>query len=256
MLSSAKIKFIRSLEHKKNRKDSKIFVAEGVKIVGEALLSGYNVSEIFMTEDSPVEIPTNIDTHIISHKNLERISFLKTPNKILALIEIPEYKQEIPPIKTQIVLALDSINDPGNMGTIIRIANWYGISVILCSDDCVDCYSPKVVQSAMGSMFRTNIIYSDLHKTLAEIKQKQQVTIYSAELTGQSIYDIKLNNTGVVLIGSEAYGVSQSISLLADHKIKIPPYPVHNKNMESLNAAIATGIICAEFRRTAPQKNI
>ena len=249
MLSTAKIKFIRSLEHKKFRKEAKIFVVEGVKAVKELLSSEYVIAEIFMTDDCTLEIPATIESHIISHKSLERISILKTPNKILALAEIPDNEQNISNVNNQLILALDNISDPGNMGTIIRIANWYGISIILCNNDCVDCYSPKVVQSAMGAIFRTKIIYSDLDKTLSEMKKKHHITLYSTELTGQSIYDIELNNSGIILIGNESHGVSESLSLLSDYKIKIPSYPADNQNMESLNAGIATGIICAEFRR-------
>jgi len=249
MLSISQIKLIKSLEHKKFRQEHNIFVAEGIKIVEELLLSDYEIEEIYMTNNISLNIPTNVNHSIISQKELNRISFLKTPNKILALVKIPTYSLDIKNFNKELILALDNINDPGNMGTIIRIANWYGISIILCNNNCVDCYNPKVIQSAMGAIFRTKLIYSDLQEIINKIKSSENIPIYAANLNGTSLYNTSTSDYGIIVIGNEAHGISHAISSLADYKIKIPSFPAENPIMESLNAGVATGIICAEFRK-------
>ena len=249
MLSASKIKFIKSLEHKKFRQESGFFVAEGVKVVEELLLSDFKIEAIYLTSDCKLKNSESVECNIITPKELARISFLKTPNKVLALVKIPEYEFDIKSANKELILALDNISDPGNMGTIIRVANWYGISTVLCNNNCVDIFNPKVIQSAMGAVFRTKSIYSDLYQTLLNIKNLNNSVIYSAELEGTSLYEIKINNSGIIVIGNESHGISPAISSLSDIKFKIPSFPPENKSMESLNAGVAAGIICGEFRR-------
>ncbi len=251
MISSSEIKLIKSLEMKKYRFEHGLFVVEGEKIVAELLQSGLKIREIFCSgEHSPFSKQPNC--RIISEKQLERISFLKTPNKVLAVAEIPETvfsAVNTEAIGQSLILALDSINDPGNLGTILRIANWYGIGAVLCSDGCVDCFSPKVVQSSMGALFRTSVFYGDLVVNLRSLKEAFGFRVYSAELGGISVYESEISPKSILVLGSESHGISPEISLLADLKIEIPSYPPGNTAMESLNVGVAAGILCAEFRR-------
>jgi TrmH family RNA methyltransferase len=251
VVSSSEIKFIKSLGIKKYRQEYGLFVVEGEKVVGELLESDFTVRDLFCIEEYAGLIKYD-KCRVITDKQLERLSFFKTPNKVLAVVEIPKNKYNIEQFLSQdklLLLGLDNINDPGNMGTIIRIANWFGIENIVCSPESVDCYSPKVVQSSMGSLFRVNIYYDDLARAINNIKKSGEVYIYSSNIDGISIYETPIQNRAMLLLGNESHGIRNEISALADYKIKLPSFPAGNSSMESLNVGVAAGVLCAEFRK-------
>ncbi|HOG19534.1 MAG TPA: RNA methyltransferase [Salinivirgaceae bacterium] len=251
VVSASEIKFIKSLGVKKYRQEHGLFVVEGEKVVGELLESGFVVRDVFCTEEYSGSVKYD-KCRVVTNKQLERLSFFKTPNKVLAVAEIPKDECNIEQFLSQdklLLLGLDNINDPGNMGTIIRIANWFGIKYIVCSPECVDCYSPKVVQASMGSLFRVNIYYDDLSKVIKNIKKSGEISVYSSNMDGVSVYETVIQNRALLLLGNESHGIRNEISALADYKIKLPSFPAGNSSMESLNVSVAAGVLCAEFRR-------
>jgi TrmH family RNA methyltransferase len=247
MISKGQIKNIRFLQQKKYRDEQRLFIAEGPKVVVELLNSKFKTKELFYTEEFK-HPGTGIKGIKVSEKELQNISALKTANQVLAVFEIPELKCNTDTLKKELVLALDDIRDPGNMGTIIRIADWFGINHVLCSESCVDVFNPKVVQSTMGSIARVNVCSADLDMVLKELQP-----VYAAVLNGKNIYSTKLTSKGVILIGNESKGISEKLMKHVSDKISIPnfssPQETHSAGAESLNAAIATAIICSEFRR-------
>ncbi|MDD4746838.1 MAG: RNA methyltransferase [Salinivirgaceae bacterium] len=250
MISVSEIKFIKSLEIKKYRIDNQLFVVEGEKLVLELLDSNYIIKDLFATDGFSHK--TKVPIRPISEKELHRISFLKTPNKILAVVEMPSFDacdSIFLDSKIGLTIGLDGVRDPGNMGTILRIANWYGIRFVFCSADCVDCYSPKVVQSSMGALFRTQVIYGDLPDFITKMKNGNQSAIFTTELGGTSIYDQEIASNSMLIFGSESHGVRPEISILSDQRLLIPSFPPNGRDMESLNVGVAVGITCAEFRR-------
>lgn len=252
MLSKNQIKLINSLKLKKYRDEHGVFVAEGTKIIPELIGSSIKVKQIFATEGFIEEhtIPKNIELIQIKEQELERISFLSTPNQALAICEIPEYTMQTAQFEEKLTLVLDDIKDPGNLGTIIRIADWFGIDTIVCSNETADVYNPKVVQATMGSIARVKVIYTDL-KDFLKHQSENKMAIYGAMLNGDNIYEQKKSN-GIIVIGNESKGISKEIEQYISKKIKIPSFSHLKQNegeAESLNAAIATAIICSEFRR-------
>ncbi len=240
MLSKLHAKYIQSLHHKKFRDIENCFIAEGGKVVMELLLSKkFNCREIFgmqewmNSNEGLIRKYFSGPLEVIPDHELEKISALTTAHQVLAVFEKAPGKPVLPSGKVS--LLLDSIQDPGNLGTIIRIADWFGIKDIICSDHTADMYNPKVVQSTMGSLGRVNILYTEL---VAWIQQHRHVKLYAAALNGKNIKEIKLNE-GLLLIGNEAKGISEELLQLADEKITIPKFG----EAESLNAAVATGII-------------
>ena len=237
MLSKNQIKLIRSLELKKNRKRENLFVAEGPKVVGDLLKAGFLPHSIFSTKPHD-------NAQLITDDELRRISFLQHPQEVLALFEIsPTSSLQLPP--SSLSLALDGIQDPGNLGTIIRIADWFGISTIFCSQDTADCYNPKVVQATMGSIAHVNIVYGDLVKLLSETT----LPVYGTLLDGENIYQQELTKEGIIVMGNEGNGISQEVRPLITHRLLIPNFSTQGETAESLNVAIATAITCSEFRR-------
>jgi TrmH family RNA methyltransferase len=213
--------------------------------------SNFKTMEVYALKDFILQHTTffngNFSVNEISEKELHKISTLKTPNQAVAIVEIPNY-----PIDDfsfdSLSLVLDNIQDPGNLGTIIRTANWYGVEYIFCSTDTVDAYNSKVIQSTMGAIFRTKVIYGDLLPILSKAKTHHQA-IYGTLLDGHSIYNSKLTNNGLIVLGNESKGISQPIQKLIDHKIRIPNFPENSTAMESLNVGVANAIVLAEFRR-------
>ena len=240
MISKAQVKVIRSLHQKKYREEQKLFIAEGPKIVKELLNSKYCVKEIYATQEYNAE-DVECDIQEINEKEFAQISALITPNQVLGVFEIPESIVNINLLQQQLVVGLDDIRDPGNLGTIIRIADWFGINHILCSETCVDVYNPKVVQATMGSLSRVNIHYVNLSIVLKQFK-----LIYATLPEGKNMYDEKLSDNGIILIGNESRGISADLLEQVTHKLAIPNF---SKGADSLNAAIATAVICSEFRR-------
>jgi RNA methyltransferase, TrmH family len=252
MLSKNQISFINSLKQKKYREEQQLFIAEGAKIVPELLNSSIVVKQIYATSDflRTHTIPATIERFEIKETELERISALTKSNEVLAVCETPTYTLENDSLKGKLTLVLDDIKDPGNLGTIVRIADWFGMDTIVCSNDSVDAFNPKVVQATMGSLARIQIHYTDLNVFLKE--QSSTIAVYGALLEGKNIYTEKLNTEGLIVIGNESRGISESIQTLLTDKISIPSFSHYKEGSgeaESLNAAIATSIICSEFRR-------
>ena len=248
MLTKNQLKLVRSLELKKNRKKEGLFVAEGPKVVGDLLRAGYRARLVFSTTERPNAIQ-------ITDDELRKLSFLQHPQEVLAVFEIPMSPKlgddrglnngsPSSDLKS-LCLALDGIQDPGNLGTIIRIADWFGISTIYCSEDTADAYNPKVVQATMGSLAHINIVYCDLVALL----QQYDGPIYGTLLDGNDIYQQELSQEGIIVMGNEGNGISQRVRPLITHKLLIPNFNKNSETAESLNVAIATAITCSEFRR-------
>ncbi len=254
MLSKNQIKFVNSLKQKKYREEHNLFIAEGNKIVSELLNSSIVVKQVYATSEFLRK--TNIDAAIerfeITENELERISSLITANEVLAVCQMPTCILNIEAFKDKLTLVLDDIKDPGNLGTIIRIADWFGIDSIICSSNTADVYNPKVVQATMGSIARIKTHYLDLAVFFNSSKSLIQNPIYGALLEGENIYTSKLTSIGFIIIGNESKGISENIVPFITDKLYIPSFS-NNKSgkseVESLNAAIATSIICSEFRR-------
>ena len=240
MVSKKQFKLINSLKKKKYRLLNQLFFAEGIKVVEELIMSDLQPYLIFCTEDYINKLSIN-DLVIISEKELKSISEFSTPNKIFAIFKIPEF--EITNVHG-ISLVLDSINDPGNLGAIIRLCDWYGVHEIICSKDTVDCYNSKVVQSSMGSISRVSILYADIENYL----KNEERPIYGAMLEGENIYQKKLPEKAVLILGNEANGISEKVQNLITSKITIPQFG-ELKKTESLNVATATAILLSEFHR-------
>lgn len=240
MLSKNRIKFIRSLQLKKFRDEAKLFVLEGEKMVLELVLQQAECIDcIYVTSDFSVETLQNekISFEVISDKDLHQISGLKTPNKALALCKMPDFQPET----INFALVLDGIQDPGNMGTLIRLADWYGVKHIICSENTVDCFNPKVVQATMGSLFRVNISYCELNSFL----KNQKLPVYGALLEGENIYKKTLEPTGLLVLGNEGNGISAAVQAHITHPITIPKIGM----AESLNVSVAGAILLSEFFR-------
>ena len=241
MLSKTIVKYIQSLHLKKYRDEHGVFIAEGSKVVSDLLASKQFVCkticafESWLGENQELLLSLSADNKfVVNEIELKKISLLQTPNKVLAVF----YKRQSKPpdLKNKFSLMLDEIQDPGNMGTIIRTADWFGIENIICSEDCVDSYNPKVVQSSMGSLGRVNVIYADLEEF---INGNKSVSIYAATLGGTSLYALDKINEGIILIGNESKGINDELLKYAAKQITIPK----SGKAESLNAAVAAGII-------------
>ncbi|ALU74145.1 RNA methyltransferase [Tenacibaculum finnmarkense] len=240
-LSKSNLKLITSLQQKKYRQKHQLFVAEGVKVVAELLKSSVEVAHIF-TVDASFEIANNVQSTLISEVELKKISTLKNPNKVLGLFKIPT---ETARNSANFTLALDEVNDPGNLGTIIRLCDWFGITELVCSKNTVDCYNQKVVQSTMGSLTRVHISYVDLPSYLKETP----LAVYTADMDGENIYKASLPEKAVLVMGNEANGISNEIAAIVKHKLTIPRFGDIQKT-ESLNVATATAILLSEFKRS------
>jgi len=237
-ISKNQLKLITSLSQKKYRQKHKLFVAEGVKVVNELLNSSFELDQLFATEDFDTQ---NKNCQIISNEELRKISSLKTPNKVLGIFKIPAEKE----ISNKgLILVLDDINDPGNLGTIIRLCDWFGITTLVCSNETVDCYNQKVVQSSMGSLTRLAIKYLNLKEYLFNT----ELPTFIADMDGENVYKKELPKEAVLIMGNEANGVSDEIKSLIKHKISIPRFG-NLQETESLNVATATAILLSEFRR-------
>ena len=247
MLSKNKIKYIHSLELKKNRKKEGVFVAEGHKLVGD-LLPHFHCRLILATTTWLEEHPDIQADEIIeiTPEELVKASLLKTPQEVLAIFEQPQYDYTTDVIKDSLCLALDDIQDPGNLGTIIRLADWFGIEHIFCSQGTVDVYNSKVIQATMGALARVKVHYCNLPELISSLKD---VPVYGTFLDGENIYDKPLSENGLIIMGNEGNGVSKEVSQLINNKLYIPNYPTGRTTSESLNVAIATAVVCAEFRR-------
>jgi TrmH family RNA methyltransferase len=239
-ISKSQLKTITSLSQKKYRQKHQLFIAEGLKVVNELLNSSFKIDTLFATDDFKTDI--SLDKIIrISDKDLQKISNLKAPNKVLGLFLIPDEK---PLQKNGLTIVLDTINDPGNLGTIIRLCDWFGVSQLLCSAETVDCYNQKVVQASMGSLTRISIKYIDIEIYLKETN----LPTFIADMDGENVYKTVLPKEGILIMGNEANGVSDKIKTLIKNKISIPRFG-EIQETESLNVAAATAILLSEFKR-------
>lgn len=235
MISKNEIKEIRALGQKKFREERGLFVVEGEKLVEEALRSGFDVVAHYRVED-------------IGEETMGRISQLTHPSPALAVVRRPA---PVEPVidPDELVLALDGVRDPGNLGTILRIADWFGIRQVLASPDTVECYNPKAVQATMGAIFRVRVHYCDLPALLRCPVKPGMTNVYGTFLEGDNIYQAPLTRGGILVMGSEADGISPEVAAAVDRKLFIPPFPADAHTSESLNVAVATAICCSEFRR-------
>ena len=251
MLSKAKIKLIQSLEQKKKRREEQLFVAEGPKVVGDLL--PYFACRLLVATDSWLASHPHTEAAevvAVTPDELRKASFLKTPQEVLALFELPTRELPAGIAERELCLALDDVQDPGNLGTIIRIADWFGIKHIICSTGTVDAFSPKTVQASMGAVARVSIHYTDLPHYLGTLRTSSPATpIYGTFLEGENIYKKTLTTHGIIVMGNEGKGISAPTEQSVTDKLFIPNYPEGCVTSESLNVAIATAITCAEFRR-------
>lgn len=246
-MTKKEIADIRRLSQKKQRIEQGVFVAEGTKAIKEIMLAGLSARKMFVTSQSVAnEFPRIASKEVISEEEMKKISFLQTPTSSLALFNIPQTPSLAQLPEKELTLILDGIQDPGNLGTIIRLADWFGVNTIVCSEVSADCYNPKVVQATMGAIARINIIYRDLVSLLTDARQRS-IPIYGTFMEGENIYSSTLSPSGALVMGNEGSGICAEIESLVSHKITIPSFK--KENVESLNVAIATSICCSEFRR-------
>ena len=240
MLSKNQIKFIHQLKRKKHRLEQGLFLAEGIKLVEELLRSELKVHKLYATAEyeTPVSI---VPVEVISERELKSISDFTSPNQVLGIFEIPAEKE---PVRQGLTVLLDGINDPGNLGTILRLCDWFGVEQLVCSPNTVDCYNSKVVQASMGSLARVSVAYCDL---LAFIQEERR-PVYGTFLDGENLYETSLDPEAVLILGNEANGISKEVEKLVFKKLTIPQFG-SKKNTESLNVAMATAIFLSEFRR-------
>ncbi len=255
MLSKNKIKYIRSLEHKKFRNENNAFIAEGNKLVADMLYSFE--SELIVATPSWMATQGDIPAKELlegSRDDIRKASLLKNPQDVIAVFKRPVYPIEEADPATQLILMLDGVQDPGNAGTIIRMADWFGISHIVCSMDTADAYAPKTVQATMGALSRVKIHYTDLEEYLNRTASSS-APCYGTFLDGDNIYNKTLSDKGIIIMGNEGNGIRPSIESFITEKLYIPNYPETAETSESLNVAIATAVVCAEFRRQNRNKD-
>lgn len=243
-MTKAEIQLVRSLADKRGRAEHGLFLAEGEKLIGELRASHLRVRKIYALEG----LFTGAEVETVTPRDMERLSQLKTPSNSVALVEIPHYRLKTAELRNRLTLALDEVQNPGNVGTIIRLADWFGITDILCSEGTADCFNPKVVQATMGAILRVRVHYRPLAPLLAEAAAGG-IPVYGTFLEGRNIYTEELVPTGIVVMGNEGRGVTPAVAQCITRKLFIPPWPADRRGSESLNVAMATGIVCAEFRR-------
>lgn len=246
MISKNKIKFIRSLEMKKNRKENGVFLAEGNKLVSD--LSSHFKCRLLVGTEQWIK-SNNVhaeETVTVEKDDLSRVSLLKTPQDVLAVFEMPAHHVSFDKPRNELCLALDDVQDPGNLGTIIRIADWFGIRHIYCSNGTVDAFGPKTVQATMGALARVQLHYCDIKKLISSL---ENTPVFGTFLDGDNMYNCELSGNGLIVMGNEGNGISKDVSELINRRILIPNYPQGNETTDSLNVAVATAIVCSEFRR-------
>jgi TrmH family RNA methyltransferase len=245
MLSKNQIKRITSLQQKKYRNEYQLFIAEGIKVIQELFQAQY-IAEHFYTTNPDLSISATPNPEIITESDLKKISCLKTPNDCLAVFRIPNPK----PINLNgLVVCLDDVRDPGNLGTIIRLCDWFGVEQLVCSPETADVYNPKVIQATMGSISRVNLVYTDLNKFL----ENSILPVCGAFMEGENVYESTLPEKAILVLGNEANGISKSVESKISSKISIPRFGQFQKT-ESLNVANASAILLSEFRRNFSEK--
>jgi TrmH family RNA methyltransferase len=255
MISKNRLKYVRSLEMKKYRKAEGVFVAEGHKLVGD-LLDVFECRYLAATSDwlsanaAWVERQrrSGVEVDEVTDEELKRASFQETPQQVLAVFKQLTYEVDVNEVaRKQLCLVLDDVQNPGNLGTIVRLADWFGIEHIFCSKGCADIYNPKTVQATMGGIARVQVHEADLPELLSRLDK--DIPVYGTFLDGENIYGKELENRGLIVMGNEGKGVSKEVEAFVTERLYIPNYPEGRETSESLNVAIATAIVCAEFRR-------
>ncbi len=255
MISKNRLKYVRSLEMKKYRKAEGVFVAEGHKLVGD-LLDVFEckylaaISEWLSANAAWVERQrrSGVEVDEVTDEELKRASFQETPQQVLAVFKQLTYEVDVNEVaRKQLCLVLDDVQNPGNLGTIVRLADWFGIEHIFCSKGCADIYNPKTVQATMGGIARVRVHEADLPELLSRLDK--DIPVYGTFLDGENIYGRELENRGLIVMGNEGKGVSKEVAAFVTERLYIPNYPEGRETSESLNVAIATAIVCAEFRR-------
>ena len=247
MISKATIKRIHALEMRKYRKNERLFVAEGPKLVNELYMSMKPVYVAALPEwiASNANLLNNTTYDTLTPDELQKASLLMHPQQVIALFQIPENELNLDLLKDELILMLDGVQDPGNLGTIARVADWFGIRHIICSPDTADIYNSKAVQATMGALARVKFYYTELAMVLSQYSGP----IYGTFLDGNNIYKEELSRNGIIVMGNEGKGISQRTREMINRRLLIPNYPEGTLTTESLNVAIATSIVCAEFRR-------
>lgn len=246
MLSKSQISFIKSLHQKKYRKETGLFLVEGIKSIKEFTQAPYKIHSIFYVGEQYnllPKLPANINLFEVNNVELSKISTLQTPQGFLAVIHIPETNTlDLKKLRNQFTLLLDGVQDPGNMGTIIRTADWFGFKNIICSEDCVEAYNPKTVQATMGSLARVNVHYQNL----ATLLSNTEIPVFGALLDGNSIYKTNWGNEGLIILGNEGKGITKEVIAKINQPVTIPRFG----DAESLNVAVSAAIFCSEIART------
>jgi RNA methyltransferase, TrmH family len=253
------LKFIASLKQKKNRKENQFFILEGEKLIDELLLSNFDIHSVYATSQWLMEKKASTDTGLksarstvpvykVTDRELSRISSLSSPNKVLALVYKPEHHIIPADLQGRLTLMLDNVQDPGNLGTLIRTCDWFGINDIVCSENSAEVTNPKVIQASMGSVLRVRTHYHDLPRFLS-LPEIKGLPVFGAFTGGPGIYSASLHDSGIIVLGNESRGISPEVKLLISHKISIPGKSDGSSSPESLNIAVAGSIIISEFRR-------
>lgn len=253
MVSKSKMNFIISLQKKKIREEERLYIIEGDKLVKEFLMAKVAVRTLIAKPEFLNSLPLVHKQGIgevipASYDELKKMSSLKTPHNALAVIQMPEPAMDLFALTKSLIVALDCVRDPGNLGTIIRAAAWFGIRNIYCSEDCADVYNPKVIQASMGAILHVNIFYTGL-KELLETAQKNNLKIYGTVLEGDSIYSHKLDKNGIILLGNESKGISEDLLPYITDRIVIPKMSDARSGIDSLNVSMAASVIFSEFTR-------
>ena len=252
MISKNKKRFIISLQRKKVRDEERLFIIEGDKLVLEFLSSKVPVKTIAGKSEILKTLPLFTDfhgeTYEVTEEELKEMSTLTTPHNIIAVVPMPNQELNFKKILQELSVALSFIQDPGNLGTIIRAAGWFGIRNIICSPDCVDVYNPKVIQASMGALLHVNVFYHDIKKLLFSAAE-DNVPVFGTMLDGESIYNHNLAKKGVILFGNESKGISKDLIPYITHKIMIPKFGVSKQGIDSLNVGMAASVVFSEFLR-------
>ncbi|MFO8001641.1 MAG: RNA methyltransferase [Marinilabilia sp.] len=251
MVGKSKKKLITSLSQKKYRDRTGLFVAEGPKLVNDLLASGLQPELLFSTgEDILTSQSHELTPEIIDDQSLKKISFLKSPQNVLAVFKKPAERFHFGDHANRLTLALDGVRDPGNMGTILRLADWFGFSHIVCSHDSADVFNPKVVQASMGALGRVTVHYTELDAFCRQSSEELKMPVFGTFMDGENIYTTSLPSQGLIVMGNEGSGITHAVQKTLTSRLSIPSFGEHpHSGMESLNVAMATAVVCAEFRR-------